>query len=188
MVQGVEELLRLLKGIPLRRARKTLVRCVELASLIGNGSPDFLFTSGKPDRFNLSGVDCIYFAEEEETARAEHRCQDVDRRMFQPVCMFFAAVSLNIVDLSDKTIRRKLHLTERDLREAWERARRPTKSQLLGTAISQQQEFAAVRYPSDAARAHGFVGHNIVIFRDCVRRPSYVRVLGPTKKALQSWP
>src|SRR5688572_18120114 len=188
MGDDLGELLERLTRTSPRRIRKTLVRCVELTSLAGNGEPDFLLTSGKKDRYNLAGVDCIYFAEDEETARAEHRCQDTPARMFQPVCMFFAAVSLKVLDLSDRAIRQKLRFTEKDLRVPWERARRPTRSQLLGTAVSKQRVFAAIRYPSDAARAHGFAGHNVVIFRRCVRRPDYVRVLGPTKKPLQRWP
>src|SRR5258705_7023794 len=89
-MENTEELRRLLERVPARRMRKTLVRCVALDALMEDGEPDFLFTSGKRDRFNLEGVDCIYFAEDEETARAEHRCQDRPRR-FKPVCTFFAA-------------------------------------------------------------------------------------------------
>ena len=183
----ITELRELLEGVPARRMRKTLVRCVALEALMEDGEPDFLFTSGKRDRFNLEGVDCIYFAEDEETARAEHGCQD-QPRTFHPVCTFFAAVVLDVLDLSDKAVRLNLGLTEKELRAPWERAQRPTRSQVLGTALSQHGQMAAIRYPSDAARAHGFAGHNVVIFRKRVRRPNYVRVLGPTRKALQSWP
>ena len=185
MDKRIKELHRLLESIPARRIRKTLVRCVALDALMGNGRPDFLFTSGKRDRFNLEGIECIYFAEDEETARAEHRCQE-KRRTFQPVCTFFAAVALDVLDLSDKAIRGKLGFTENDLKAPWERVPRPTRSQLLGTTLSQHGAIAAIRYPSDAARAHGFVGHNVVIFRKAVRRPNFVRVLSPNKKPLQS--
>ena len=183
----ITELLGLLEGVPARRMRKTLVRCVALEALMEDGEPDFLFTSGKRDRFNLEGVGCIYFAEDEETARAEHRCQD-EPRTFHPVCTFFAAVVLDVLDLSDKVIRHKLGFSEKELRAPWERVQRPTRSQLLGTALSQHRQMAAIQYPSDAARAHGFAGYNVVIFRKSVRRPNYVRVLGPGKKPLQSWP
>jgi RES domain-containing protein len=184
----ISELLGLLRELPRRRVRKTLVRCVELDSLIANGKPDFLFTSGKPDRYNLRGVPCLYFAEDEETARAEHRCQDTPAQIHRPVCMFFAAVALDVVDLTDKSLRTKLGFSEKELGAAWERARTPTRSQLLGMAVSNLGGFAAIRYPSDAARAQGFAGKNIVVFRQCVRRPDFVRVLGPGKKTLQHWP
>jgi RES domain-containing protein len=188
MDREITELLSRLEELPARRLRHTLVRCVELVPLIENGKPDFLFTSGKRDRYNLDGVKCIYFAEDEETARAEHRCQDHPAPSLQPVCMYFAEVSLTIVDLTQKRVCENLGFNKRDFHVPWERVRRPTKSQLLGTALSKQQKFAAVRYPSDAARAHRFRGHNLVIFRDCVRRPNFVRVLGPGKKPLEKWP
>ena len=65
----IDELVGLLSQIRGLRIQKTLARCVELRSLIENGEPDFLFTSGKRDRYNLDGIECIYFAEDEETAR-----------------------------------------------------------------------------------------------------------------------
>lgn len=188
MDHEITELLSRLKHLPVQRLRHTLVRCVELGSLIEDGKPNFLFTSGKRDRYNLDGVKCIYFAEDEETARAEHRCQDRPAASLQPVCMFFARVSLTVVDLTQKSVRKKLGFTKKDFRVPWERVRRPTKSQLLGTAVSKQRGFAAIRYPSDAARAHRFPGTNVVVFQDSVRRPNFVRVLGPRKKPLQKWP
>jgi RES domain-containing protein len=184
----LNELLGLLRELPDRRVRKTLVRCVELDSLIASGKPDFLFTSGKADRYNVKDIDCLYFAEDEETARAEHRCQDTPAQMHRPVCMFFANVSLNVVDLTDKAVRKSMGFTEKDLAAAWERARNPTRSQLLGTAVNKLATFAAIRYPSDAARAHGFAGNNMVVFRGCVRRSCFVRVLGPGRRTLQCWP
>jgi hypothetical protein len=56
---------------------------------------------------------------------------------------------------------------------------------LIGSAVSQQQAIAAIRFPSDAARAAEFVGFNVAIFCECVRRPDFVRILGLTKKPLQ---
>lgn len=188
MDDGIQDILSRLKQVPVRRLRHTLVRCVELSSLMEDGKPDFLFTSGKRDRYNLDGIQCIYFAEDEETARAEHRCQDHPAQGFRPLCMFFADASLNVLDLTMRSVRKALALTDKDLRAPWERVRHPTRTQLLGTAISKQRKLAAIRYPSDAARAHGFRGQNVVIFRACVRRPSFVRVLGERKKPLQCWP
>ncbi len=188
MDDEIREILAHLRRLRPRRMRHTLVRCVELGSLIEDGKPEFLYTSGKRDRYNLDGVKCIYFAEDEETARAEHRCQDHPKHSVRPVCMFFAEVSLTVVDLTLASVRKTLDFSEENLRAPWERARCATRSQLLGTAVSKQRLFGAVRYPSDAARAHGFSGHNMVIFRDCLRRPSYVRVLGAAKKPLQRWP
>jgi len=41
-----------------------------MLDMINAPSVDFLFTSGKPYRFNTAGIECIYFAENEKTARA----------------------------------------------------------------------------------------------------------------------
>jgi hypothetical protein len=76
----------------------------------------------------------------------------------------------------------------RDLSSAWQFARSPTRSQLLGLAVSQQTRFSAIRFPSDAAQAAGFSGFNVVVFQDSIQRPDFIRILGPTKKALQQWP
>jgi len=188
MDRQIRELLSRLKHAPVHHLRHILVRCVELSSLIEDGKPDFLFSSCKRDRYNLDGVECIYFAEDEETARAEHRCQDHPDQSFRPICMFFTDASLNVLDLTKASVRKPLALSDKDLRAPWERARQATRTQLLGTAVSQQRRFAAIRYPSDAARAHGFRGHNVVIFRTAVRRPGFIRVLGERKRSLQRWP
>jgi hypothetical protein len=92
------------------------------------------------------------------------------------------------VDLTNQKTRAALGLTLRELSIVWPRARKLTRTQLLGLAVSQQRAIAAIRFPSDAARAIGFDGFNLVVFRDCVQAPDFVRILGPTKKALQKWP
>ena len=45
-----------------------------------------------------------------------------------------------------------------------------------------------LRYSSDAARKAGQSGRNVVIFRNNVRRPNSVSILGPNKKPLAKWP
>src|SRR5205823_3948484 len=67
---------KLLLKAPLRRVEGTLVRAVKAAALYRSGepaSPNFLFTSGKQNRFNLSGTECLYWSEAEATALAEYR-------------------------------------------------------------------------------------------------------------------
>ncbi len=41
---------------------------------------------------------------------------------------------------------------------------------------------------SEAARAKGCLGFNIVIFQTGVKSPDYVHILGPLKKPLRQWP
>jgi hypothetical protein len=179
-----------LEGAPVRPLRVTLVRCVAMLPLTAGGMPDYLFTSGRANRCNPAGVDCIYFSEDERTARAEY-----GRRLgratgaLQPLGIFFAEVELaRVLDLEDVPTRNALGLKAKDLTVRWQFAQKPTRTQLIGLAVSQQQTIAAIRFPSDAARTAGFVGFNVAIFCDCVRRPDSVRILGPTKKPLQKWP
>jgi hypothetical protein len=62
-----------LAGAPVEPLRATLVRCVAMLPLTAGGTPDYLFTSGRANRCNPAGVDCIYFSQDERTARAEYR-------------------------------------------------------------------------------------------------------------------
>ena len=102
---------------------------------------------------------------------------------------YFAEVSLDrVLDLADNRKLKALGLKPRDLAAHWQIARSSTKTQELGLEVSQQQRIAAIRFPSDAARAAGFAGFNVVIFHACVTAPNFVRILGPTKKPLQQWP
>ena len=41
---------------------------------------------------------------------------------------------------------------------------------------------------SEAARAKGCLGFNLVIFQTGVQSPDYVQILGPLKKPLKLWP
>jgi RES domain-containing protein len=176
-----------LPSAPARKLRATLVRRVPLSPLIESGAVDYLFMSGRPSRFNTAGVRCVYFAEDEATAEAEYERHTWPLR--QPFATFFADVELAaVLDLCSAGTLKTLNLTPRDLQANWARAKRPTVAQLLGEAMSQQARLAAIRYPSDAARMKGFAGANVVIFRDSLRRPDHVHILGPTKKPLQKWP
>lgn len=155
--------------------------------MIESGAIDFLFMSGRPYRFNPAGVRCVYFAEGERTAAAEYERHNVARG--QPFVTYYAKVALrHVLDLCSAEALKALGLTQRDLRAAWVRGGRATACQLLGEAVSRQSSVSALRFPSEAARTAGFSGTNVVVFPDCVRRPDFVSILGPTKKPLQRWP
>lgn len=185
---GLGDIATSLQSVPVAALHATVVRCVGLIPLTAHGTPDYLFASGKANRFNPAGVACVYFSEDEKTARSEY-----GRRLgpggLQPVGTFFAGVRLKkVLDLADSKTCAALGLTDRDLCVAWPLARKPTRTQQLGLALAQQSDVSAIRFESDAARAAGFTGFNLVIFRDCVRSPDFVKILGPTKKPLQQWP
>jgi len=179
-----------LAGAPVQPLRATLVRCVALLPLTAGVTPDYLLASGRANRYNPAGVDCIYFSEDERTARAEYgRRFGRGASAFQPLGTYFAEVELTkVLNLEDEPTRHALQLEAKDMTVRWEFAHKATRTQLLGWVVSQQRAIAAIRFPSDAARAAGFAGFNVVIFRDGVRRPDFVRILGPTRKPLQQWP
>lgn len=176
-----------LQSAPTGKLRATLVRRVPLSPLIESRAVDYLFMSGRAYRFNPAGVACVYFAADETTAEAEYERHNWPLR--QPFVTFFAEVALEaVLDLCSAGALEAVGLNQHDLQANWARAQQPTTTQLLGEAVSQQSRITAIRFPSDAARMKGFIGANVVIFRNCVRRPDHVRVLGPTKKPLQQWP
>ena len=185
-LEAIERALRL---APLRRLRATLVRCVALLPLTAAGVPDYLFTSGKANRYNPGGVQCVYFSEDEATARLEYaRRFGTGSGALQPAGLYFAEVGLTkVLDMDDPMTRDAFKFRLKDLEVTWQLARRPTRTQLLGLAAS-TAGVAAIRFPSDAARAKGSLRCNVVIFRDGVQTPDFVRILGPTKKPLQKWP
>src|SRR5882672_10867247 len=101
----------------------------------------------------------------------------------QPVTTFFIDVKLNrVLDLTDAATLQALKVNVKDLFKNWRRAKNRTLTQLLGQAVNDLRFFSAIRYPSKAAAALGQPGINFVIFRDCVRHPDSVCILGPSRK------
>jgi len=186
---GVAEFERALASAPTIRLRRLVVRMIPGDWLEEGRSPDFLFTSGKPNRFNLKGVECVYFSEDEDTARAECvRLWSGTSGEHQPRVTYFARVRLRrVLDLAQAETLSALGLTAKDLHQGWRLARSPTLTQMLGTAISRQARVSAIRYPSDAAHETGATGANVVVYRNSVRKPDRIDILGPRKEPLQSW-
>jgi RES domain-containing protein len=180
---------RRLAGVSCVPFRAVLARRVPLLSLIRISPPDFLHTSGKPGRYNPAGVLCVYFGEDEDTARLEYERLWVGTpAQKQPVGLYFARIRLTkVLDLTSAATLKKLKLLNADLHRSW-RGVKPIKTQKLGLAVSTQTAICAVRYPSDAAAASGKAGTNLVIFRNRVVAPDYVQILGPDKRPLQAWP
>jgi len=153
--------------------------------------PDFLFTSGKANRFNREGTECLYLAEDEQTALAEYRRQfmGLAHGARQPVTLFYAEVKLNgILDLTQAVTRRMLGVSAGDLEADWSRKGPVTVTQALGEAVARTACCSAIRYRSVAAARGNQPGHNWVIFKACLRSTEIVRILGPTRRLLQQWP
>jgi len=157
--------------------------------LEGHPSPNFLYTSGKPNRYNSAGVQCVYFAEKLEIAVLEYERQMAGLPAArQPFIVFRANVGLPVLDLTDPATVSALALSPQDLYAPWRRSTKPTQTQLLGEAIARQTRFAAIRYPSAAAKSIGSDGCGIAIFQNSVRSPSFVRIIGSTPTPLAEWP
>ena len=162
------------------------VNATPFMDLCKNDPPQWLFCSCTAARYNPKNIACVYFAADGRTARAEHACNKENE--VQPIVFFSAKVRLrDAVDLTDSETLKTLGLKTSHLFEAWER-KKIVATQLLGAAVAKHPKFSAILFPSSAAREAGFRGKNIVIFRDSIRRPDFVRVLGPTKTPLQRWP
>jgi RES domain-containing protein len=181
-----ESLLERLRSIRPIKVKSIWVSATPFVELCRNDPPDWLYTSCKEGRYNPKGVACVYFAQDGRTARAEHACNGESER--QPIVFYSAAVSLRrALDLTRSDILKKLGISREELFEEWER-KKESATQRLGGVVSKQRRFSAILFPSAAAKEAGFRGNNLVIFRDAVRRPDYVRILGPTKRPLQKWP
>lgn len=179
-----------LQAVPVIELRGTLARMVPLGDLVKNSPPDFLFTSGRPNRYNPAGIECVYFSENDATARLEYARQWANLRGGkQPVVTYFADVRLRrVLDLCSRKTLEVLKLKSNDLHRPWRGADNPTVTQLLGEAVSEHSSISAIRYPSDAAQAAAQMGRNFVIYRNNIKRPDSLRILGPDKKPLGKWP
>lgn len=186
-MSDLEAIVRALEVVPTVELRRTLVRRVPLTPLIESDAVDFLYTSGRPNRFNPPLVQCIYFAEDERTAEAEYQRHNVRRH--QPFATYFGKVNLRyVIDLCSPATLAALEMEEADLQAVWIGKSKLVATQILGQALNEQTKIAAVRFPSEAARAAGFAGANVVILKESVRRPDAVRILGLAKNQLQKWP
>ena len=178
-----------LRHAPSTSINAQLSRLVPFHQLTAITPPDWLYTSGKPQRYNPSGIECVYFGESLEVARAEYESALAAFTQNQPVTIFYAKAALKrVLDLTEAKTRKALGLELENLFQNWRRAKVPTTTQLLGQAVSETKLLSAIKYPSKILADRGQDGANYVIFRDCVRAPDSVIIHGPTGKPLQSWP
>lgn len=178
-----------LKNLPGRSVEARLVRCVIRDALERSAPPEFLFTSGKPNRYNAAGIQCVYFSENLEVAILEYsRYLEGLGPADYPFTTYFADARMPYVDLTDPGVLARLGLVAADLHDPWRLSPEPTRTQLLGLALSRQKRFSAIKYPSDAARAVSRTGSNYAIFRDSMEPPALLRVLTGKLIAVQQWP
>lgn len=185
MKHDLASLIQALYAAPALALRARLTRRVEYLTLANSSPPNWLYTSAKAKRYNPAGVHCVYFALDASVARSEYA--QIWRGLSggdQPATEFNAEVNLRrVLDLTSPDTLKALRIDTADLLKNWRRARHPTLTQLVGQAVNETRCFSAIRYQSAVSK-----GANIVVFRDCVRSPDYVKILGPTRKPLGQWP
>src|SRR5687768_625193 len=96
------------------KIKSTWVSATPFFELCQNQPPDWLFCSCKAGRYNLKNIACVYFAENDRTAKAEHFCNDDSGR--QPIVYYNAAVSLRrVLDLTNSKNLKPLGCARRNL-------------------------------------------------------------------------
>ncbi|HEX2461615.1 MAG TPA: RES domain-containing protein [Vicinamibacterales bacterium] len=184
------EFAKLLEGVPTRRMRRRLVRCVAALDFLEGSPPKYLYTSGRPGRCNPRDVDCLYFSETGRVADLEYRRRFAGvGSATKPRLTFFAEVDLrHVVDLSSHAVLETLDMSADDLFAAWRIVSSPTRLQRLGLAVSMQSRVSAIRFASDACRRAGTSGWNVAIFPGAITSPSRVRILGRSGASLEELP
>jgi RES domain-containing protein len=178
---------------PTCRWEGRLARIVAIHALFPQGKaakPDYLYTSGKENRFNLAGTACLYMSVEESTAVAEFRRQfrGLAIGSHQPECHFFAEVRLHrVLNVRDPSTLGHLSVTGFELRADWGYGLPPSVSQQVGEAAA-ECGVEAILYESVAAAESGAAGTNIVVFRQNVQPASHLRILGPGGVPIDQWP
>jgi RES domain-containing protein len=188
MLQG-DALTAALKKAATTALEATLVRNVPFFALIRQRPMQFLFSSGKPNRFNLEGTNCLYLSEDERTALAEWRQPLAGFAQVAPYTTFFARVSIGVaLDICDSKTRVALKLSETEIFANWRTASRHTETQELGETAARETDIVAIRFPSYAAKRDNFFGANVVIFKDKVVSPDTVEVLAEHEKVVEKLP
>lgn len=91
----IEAILQILGALAPKGIERRLVRCVERDALESNQPPAFLYTSGKPNRYNPQPVQCVYFSENLEIAVLEYeRFQKASGFNPVPFTTYFADAKL----------------------------------------------------------------------------------------------
>ena len=176
----------LVRNVPTTPFEGDLKRCV--AQLTFNRKNNYLFTSGKRNRCNPSGVFCIYMSEDRSTALAEYDKYFTDLGDDQPMVLYTGFLrAAAIIDLGDPEICKHFGLNDADFFTAF-RTKGETNLEKLGAAISRQTTVVRIRFPSDAQFVNGKNGFNLVIFRDSIATPDSLRIKGPEGNILDDWP
>ena len=177
---------KLLASAPIRPFSGRLVRCVPQLTFQQGSPPSYLFTSGAVNRCNPRDVHTLYMSQDRETALAEYESYYADP---EPQLTYHADFQTDaVLDFEDQRVRRHFGVNDDDFFKGFRLAVKPTPLQLLGTAIAAQTVVAGIRFPSNARHRKDEAGFNFAIFRDSVRTPSSLAILGKGGALLVKWP
>jgi len=166
-------------------ARPEYCRMVERRHVAHQATANYLFTSGKPNRYNPRGIEALYCSEDQATAGAE--ADRYRNGATKQGVIFWIHPRAFVLDLGNPVTVDALEL-QNELYAPWRFALSPTKTQILGGAIAGQTRLGGIRFPSDAAREKGFVGYNLVLFKRSIAAPHWVMIKDDTGGELQRWP
>ena len=179
-----------LASLPTRPVDAVYSRCVPQLDFSSGVPPRYFFVSGRANRLNPDGVECLYLSEDDRVADAEYaRAWEVVEESLQPKLTFHVRACIaNVLDLGTPRVLAKLGLGKSDLFRPWRLAKRQTRLQALGAAIADQTRITAVRYPSFAARALVPPGWNLVVYIAALNAPDKLEVLGKPGVLLEVLP
>lgn len=181
----VEEYGATLKSHPAAPTDCRLTRVIPFLSYQGSADPSFLYTSGRPNRCNPAGVNCIYLSEDRDTAQAEFDVHNEDPTA--PSLTYHGRLKAAvIVDLALPAQRKKFRIPARDFIDNFRF--RELDLQRLGRAMAAQNRAVAIRYPSRAMQEQGKIGNNFAIFPDAITPPDALVIYGGNGKVLERWP
>ncbi len=160
MNRGPKALAAALASVPTAAFQLRLARVIALEGLEKYNPHDWLYSTGRPYRYNVAGAACVYFSETREVAQLEYDSywQGLPGA-FQPMAIYHAEVSLGcVLDLTDPAVLAHLKIQRRYLFLPWRTAKRPVLTQRLDAEVLVSGRFSAIRYPSCAAEVLGKAG------------------------------
>ena len=177
----------LLAAAPVRSFSGKLLRAV--AKLDFDKSRQYLFTSAKRNRCNPAGVDCIYLAEDRDTAQTEYDKYFTGMGDHQPCLTFTGDLKAGaILDLGDAATCAHLGISDSDFYGAFRTRTDKTRLEALGRAVARQKSICAIRFPSDSMHAESKTGFNFAVFKAALSAPDSLIILGSAGASLDKWP
>lgn len=183
--QKWDELVATAPTVPVKS--KELYRAITQLSF--ESSRKYLFTSGKRNRCNPPGVLCLYMADDRNTALVEYDKYYTELGNVEPCVIYTGRLtSAAIIDLEDPAVRKHFGLTDADFFGAFRTNPADTPLEKLGRAIARQTRIVAIRFPSDAMHVQSREGYNIAVFKEAVKEPDRLQIIGPGNNVLEDWP